>query len=85
MAYVTGHSELRRDESSPSLQRNVKAEGAFRRPLPGNTGLGGRGADIMDIGALPVVKNAGALCVLNIEFATPVDALTSMFATMYMR
>jgi hypothetical protein len=85
MAYVTGHSELRRDASSPSLQRNVKAEGALRRPSLGNTGLGESGAGIRDVGMLLVLKSAGALGVLKMEFATPVDALTSMLATMYKR
>jgi hypothetical protein len=82
MAYVTGHSELRRDASSPSFQRNVKLEGKFKRPSLGYTGPGGSGAGIRDVGMLPVLKRAGALGVLKMEFATPVDALTSMFATM---
>jgi hypothetical protein len=81
MAYVTGHNVLRRDASSPSLQRSVKLERTFIRPSLGNTALGESGAGIMDIGMLPVLKSAGALCVLKLEFGTPVDALTSIFAT----
>ena len=56
MAYVTGHNALRRDASSPSVQRVVKLEGTFIRPSLGNTGSGGSGAGIMDVGIVPVLK-----------------------------
>jgi hypothetical protein len=82
MAYVTGHNELRRDASNPSFQRTVKLAGTFMRPSLGKTGSGGSGAGIIDVGMVPVLKSAGALCVLKMEFETPVEALTSMFATM---